>query len=698
MPNLLLTPKREGPIRVAVLGGGMAGLSAAYALSATPELRDRFAVTVYQQGWRLGGKGASGRDPSDHWRISEHGLHVWFGCYQQAFALLRDCYAEIARPPGSMFRTVDEAFAGRDTTPYFDRQGAAWSVWPIWFPPRPGKPGVPPEDTFGHLVALVEHLLDAVGRHAPEVQKTVDHAGLLPSWLRQHFPSSGQRQPASALHLLHSLVTSLPHDPATHAPTAHHGIVWLADLCRTWLLKELEARAAANDQLRRLLIMADLGLTTIRGLIADNVLFRGFEPLDVEDVRAWFRRHGASEMAIESAPIRALYMLYFAFEDGDSTRPSLGAGAGVHAVMRLSLGYSGEVVYEMQAGMGDVVIAPAYEALRKRRVRFEFFSRITELALDHEGAAIERIRLGRQVKLKTGSYEPLIQAPNGLPCWPSEPLYHQIEDGDSLRGVDLESWWSGWKDVENSELVAGRDYDIAVLAISLAALPPIAAQLIAARDSWRAMTENVKTVQTQSLQLWFTSSVAELGWADGELPTVASPDPWGVWADRSDVLSQEKWLGPAVPGSVQYLCGPLPGDYASRPPTDKEVPIEAAAAVRAAAIAWLESSASVVWPKSGTPGTFDWSLLHTQNGSVGTDRLDAQWLRSNIDPTERYVVCLAGTSAFRLDPGQSGFTNLFLAGDWTRTSWNIGCIEAATESGLTAARAIVEQTEVGSSR
>src|SRR5438067_396265 len=192
-------------------------------------------------------------------------------------------------------------------TPYFDRQGGGWSVWPIWFPPRPGTPGIPPDDTFGHIVALVEGLLAMVGRHATDVHTTSDHTTLLPSWLRQHVPSSGASQSASPLHLLHWLITSLPKNPAAHAPTAHHGIVFLADLCRAWLLKEFDARVSANDPLRRLLIMVDLGLTTIRGLIADNVLFRGFEALDAEDVRVWFRRHGASEMAIESAPIRALY-------------------------------------------------------------------------------------------------------------------------------------------------------------------------------------------------------------------------------------------------------------------------------------------------------------------------------------------------------------------------------------------------------
>ena len=47
--------------KVAILGGGMAGLSAAWRLS-EPGWRDRFeSITVYQRGWRLGGKGASSR-------------------------------------------------------------------------------------------------------------------------------------------------------------------------------------------------------------------------------------------------------------------------------------------------------------------------------------------------------------------------------------------------------------------------------------------------------------------------------------------------------------------------------------------------------------------------------------------------------------------------------------------------------------
>jgi len=38
--------------------------------------------------------------------------------------------------------------------------------------------------------------------------------------------------------------------------------------------------------------------------------------------------------------------------------------------------------------------------------------------------------------------------------------------------------------------------------------------------------------------------------------------------------------------------------------------------------------------------------------------------------------------------GGSGYANLVLTGDWTRTSWNVGCIEAAAESGVNAAAAV----------
>ena len=77
------------PIRVAIVGGGCAGLAAAWQLSQQPG----YEVHVYEKSWRLGGKGASVRDGNG--RIREHGLHVWLGFYENAFRMMRECYAEV---------------------------------------------------------------------------------------------------------------------------------------------------------------------------------------------------------------------------------------------------------------------------------------------------------------------------------------------------------------------------------------------------------------------------------------------------------------------------------------------------------------------------------------------------------------------------------------------------------------------------
>ena len=60
-------PKRK----IAVLGGGAGSMGALWALTSLPNAADRFDITVYQMGWRLGGKGASGRNPTREQRIEE---------------------------------------------------------------------------------------------------------------------------------------------------------------------------------------------------------------------------------------------------------------------------------------------------------------------------------------------------------------------------------------------------------------------------------------------------------------------------------------------------------------------------------------------------------------------------------------------------------------------------------------------------
>ena len=47
-----------------------------------------------------------------------------------------------------------------------------------------------------------------------------------------------------------------------------------------------------------------------------------------------------------------------------------------------------------------------------------------------------------------------------------------------------------------------------------------------------------------------------------------------------------------------------------------------------------------------------------------------QFVRANVDPSDRYVLCAPGSDRFRLRADESGFDNLFLAGDWTDNGLN----------------------------
>src|SRR4051812_26195236 len=102
------------PEKIVILGGGIASLTTAFQLTSDPDWQQKYDITVYQMGWRLGGKGASGRDKDG--RIIEHGLHLWFGFYENAFSLMNQVlteYEERGLYPDSPIQTLSQAFTPR---------------------------------------------------------------------------------------------------------------------------------------------------------------------------------------------------------------------------------------------------------------------------------------------------------------------------------------------------------------------------------------------------------------------------------------------------------------------------------------------------------------------------------------------------------------------------------------------------------
>jgi uncharacterized protein with NAD-binding domain and iron-sulfur cluster len=673
--------KRPGG-KVAILGGGMAGLSAAWRLS-EPGWRDRVdSITVYQRGWRLGGKGASSRGVNG--RIEEHGLHIWLGSYENAFGLLRECYAELDRQttdPAAPVQTWDQALVPADSLGLADRWGDDWLTWLGTFARNDGLPGDP--DGTGREMT-------AVGFVQRALQLVLDFTESLRGASPGTFALSTSPEPPQApfsqtitdvqrsalATVLAMLDPQLPEGTPTevleHALDAmRNGIEYenRPDHHRTWLLISLVT-------------------AVVRGIVADNLVTdpRGFRAINDEDFGEWIVRHGGHPDVLDYPLVRGVYDLVFGYEDADPEKPAVSAGLMIFLIGLVLFEYKGAIFWKMTAGMGDVVIAPLYEALRRRGVTFEFFHRVDGLHLDPRHQAIDAITMGRQVRLADGvdHYEPLVRV-RGLPVFPDRPLADQLE---TSAGVGLESHFGDRDDAETRVLRRGVDFDHVVLAASLGMIPIVAGELLDDSPDWREMTTRVRTVATQAFQIWLLPDEPALGWNQPGVTISAYVRPFETWASMPQTLWAEDWPDDDRPGTVAYFCGslnaPWPGDERDYVERHRKL-------VLAAATEHVDHHLRLHFPNAVTEQGFAWHLLSGVDAQRGQSAMATQHISVNIDPSDRYVQSVPGSDEHRLRPDESGYDNLVLAGDWTDSGMNAGCIEAAVMSGLEAANALLRR-------
>ena len=641
-----------GKQRIAILGGGMAALTCAFEITNAAGWQDAYDITVYQLGWRLGGKGASGRNADHHDRIEEHGLHILLGFYENAFRVLKQAYGELERPEGTPLATWQDAFKPHNYVVLMEGNGAEWKPWAMNFPPNTDEPG-----TGGVLPtpwAMIQMIL---------------------GWLKQLFIDS-PRLPDEHEDL------DAARDKA--ASRDHSGVLHELYELHEWL----HARNQEINDIdwRRDFVTVDLGVAAIKGMIEEGVILPPYDyfKLDTLDFRAWLTKYGAHNVSVNSAYISGMYDLGF------SLPGQVGAGTALNGILRMCWTYKGAVMWKMQAGMGDTIFVPLYQVLKKRGVKFEFFSRVDNLGLAADSPRVDTITIGRQMRVKNGEYAPLVTVKNqdgSLDCWPSEPHYDQLERGAELKasGENLEDWWTAWPDAEQRVLRYGEDFDTVVLGCSLGVFPYIAKELIAKSPQLAEMVQTVGTTQTQAAQLWQSTDLAGLGW------TLPSPvldgyaEPMDTWADMSHLLIRENW-GDAVK-NLAYLCSPLPDDGPLPPRSEHGYAQRQDARVKANAIEWLTNSAKGLWPR------WDWSLL-VGSDAVGPARFDSQYWLATLNPSDRYVLALPNSVSKRLRADGAGFENLVMAGDYLRTGMNVGCVEAATMGGMHASRAICGRPEV----
>lgn len=589
----------------------MAGLATAWRLSEPGWRDDIESITVYQRGWRLGGKGASSRGVNG--RIEEHGLHIWLGYYENAFRLLRECYDELDRSatdPTAPIRSWRDALVPAPVVGLEEHGPRGWRHWVGHFSPNDQVPGEP--DAVGGAMSVVEFA-------------------------------------RRSLSLLRDFVVSL-----------------------------------APGDTRQALDLASVVGATMRGIVADGLLTdpRGFRKINDEDYRAWIGRHGASPEALTSTLVQGLYDLVFAHQDADPDQASFAAGWGVFLSGKTFFDYKGAIFWKMTAGMGDVVFAPLYQALRQRGVDFEFLTRLDQLHLAPDRLAVDGISVGVQARLQPGldRYEPLVRV-RDLPCFPAAPLASQLAGADGIESHRLEEHGCEWPDARRRVLRRGEHFDTVVFAIPVGMAAHVARELVDDRPEWHAMVTNLRSVATQAMQLWLREDEPRLGWREPGSTMTGYVKPFDTWASMPQLVDAEDWSAHDRPGTIAYFCGTL--DARDSDGADHH------ARVRANAIRFLSDDLAHLLPGAACDGTFRWDLLCGHNGEAGSDAIDSQFWAANVDPSDRYVQSVAGTDRFRLRPDESGYDNLYLAGDWTDCGLNAGCIEAAVLSGLQAANAVL---------
>jgi len=670
----------------------MAAMAAAWRLSEPGWRQELESITVYQRGWRLGGKGASSRGSNG--RIEEHGLHLWLGYYENSFRLLRECYAELDRPktdPTAPIRTWRQAMLPAGTVGLEDRRLEGWHHWLGRFSSNeldPGDPEIGREfstlDVLRRSLQLITDFIESL----PDEQVPGGALALSgsPEPPRPSSVATGLRVGVLAAILEASAQLEGAVDRTRIASS-----IGALDRAIMATNEALRGRVAEDPDLRRTWHLVAVFAAVSRGMLADGIVAdeRGLEELNDEDFLDWIERHGAPEEVADFAFIRGLYDL--GFVDGGTARGRRGMSAGVAVFLttKMFLEYRGAIFWKMAAGMGDIVFAPLYEALNRRGVGFEFFHRVDDLHLSPDRTRVEAVTVGRQVQLAAGRerYDPLVRF-GGLPCFPATPVLDQLDAGAELRGQPLESHFCEWPDAEQLVLRDGVDYDVLVFGISLGMVPFVCRELLDDRREWRAMVDHVKTTATQAVQLWLREDELALGWPYPGTTVSAYEQPLHTWAAMPQLIDVECWPAGERPGAIAYFCGTL---GAPCPPDGdwRAYVAEQRARVRANAIELVEKRLAHLLPGSSEGGSFRWELLCGRNGHSGTDAIDTQLYLANIDPSDRYVGCAPGSNAYRLRAEESGYDNLVLAGDWTDNGLNAGCIEAATISGLQAANAVL---------
>ena len=650
--------------KIAVLGGGAGSLATAFALTSQPGWDQRFEITVYQMGWRLGGKGASAR--TTRLRNEEHGLHVLGGFYHNALRVLRECYEEWGTfAPHAL--EFDETFLPHSRVHLMQDAGGSWKATALPLRENLKQLGVGATELTPW--ELVKALVDWISEELQQKSGTAKRA-------KSSGPITGfaTGQLLAANQLVGSVVNAIGRTWPNNQQ-ADQLVQVLDGLASALALRKLLSPAGAGDAFT--LVLIETAIVVARGILADSLHQLGFDAANGEELRAWLYRHGATSDVANSPIVRGAYDYVFGYENGDPATPCLAAGVALRGLLRMLFTYHRAVFVHMRGGMGEVVFTALYEVLRERGVKFHFFHRIDRLGLDATLGAVDHIIGTRQAMPIGGAdaYEPLIDCA-GRKAWPDAPLYDQLEQCDQPPSwaEDLyESPWTAPSDAQPFVLQRGQHFDLVVLGIPVGALQSICIELAGAHLRWAQMLSSQQTVQTIAAQMWLTRTTSGLGWSKGQTLLTAFAQPLTSWADMSFLLPLEQ----NAPKQLSYLCGTMTRAWSGTGPPPPNYDQTERQNAEAATNDWLRNHASALWPSAIDPGV-GWKPGYEVE----------RYVRANSSPSAGYVLSRPGTIEHRMRTDKTDVANLYLAGDWIRTGMDCGAFEVAVMSGLQCSRAI----------
>lgn len=262
----------------------MAGMAAAWRLS-EPGWREEFeSITVYQRGWRLGGKGASSRGAFG--RIEEHGLHVWLGSYDNAFRLLRECYAELDRPatdPTARLQRWDDAMIPAPTLGLEDLHEGEWHHWLGTFSENAQLPGEPEET--GRALTMVEFVGRAVLLILDFVRSVPDPRH------RRDRGDAGTLAPALVAAALGALLEVTRQTDGNGARDDGR-LLGALDEVLNGIRALLGDYSEPQPELRRTWGLISMVTAAVRGILADDLASQplGFRAVNDEDLLEWMLR------------------------------------------------------------------------------------------------------------------------------------------------------------------------------------------------------------------------------------------------------------------------------------------------------------------------------------------------------------------------------------------------------------------------